>query len=369
MDEAVKCFHKIFHEKTRNNFNDGYFKKLSKKYFHVPHSNKPIEKPYKLVDSSTLHRSVQDLLKLLMIKEIMSGVMVKFNIDMDKMPLGKIRSEQIFRGLCVLEQIQLKIESNASNESLIETSNHFYSIIPHKACSQDRLVSKEDLVKKAEMLQDLNNIQFAYEFLYKTGESGTNILDDFYVKLNTVIEPLDRNFNEFKLIKESFDSTKSNFDCGIQQIFKVTSKTEDENGNEMFNGLGNHRMLWHGDRITNINRILAHGLKIAPPEATVIGCMLGKGLYFSDTIANAVSYCYASQSNNIGVISLYEVALGISIECFEPENIEELPDGKHSVHGVGKISPKSSKYIENATISHGPLNEDSIETYFVYNQF
>ena len=150
----------------------------------------------------------------------------------------------------------------------------------------------------------------------------------------------------------------------------MSSRKTEENECETFDGLENHRLLWHGSRITNINQILANGLKIAPSEAIVIGCMLGKGLYFSDAVANSIEYCYANQSNNIGVILLYEVALGNAIQCYNPENIDELPDSKHSVHGVGKKSSKSTKSIDNAIIHCGPLNENKdIDTCFEYNEF
>lgn len=340
----------------------------------MPHSSKPIEKPYKLVDSKTLHASVQHLLKLLLNEEIMSGVMVKFNLDLNKMPLGKVRRKQITDAFQILKEIQSKIKNNASNELLTECSNRFYSIIPHKACFRDTLVSKEDLANKAQMLKDLNTIQISYEFVYKSGERGRNILDDFYTKLNSVIEPLNDDSKPFQMIKEAFDSTKSINDCQIEQIFKIQRKKEGENranGCEMFDGLNDHRLLWHGSRITNINQILVHGLKIAPAEhTTAIGCKLGKGLYFSDAVANSIEYCYASQSNNIGVLLLCEVALGNTVKSVDPDSIDELPDGHHSVQGVGKISPQSSKCIDNVIIYSGPLKEDNaIESAFDYNEF
>lgn len=361
LNEAIESFHKIFYEKTKNHFITKKFSKLPKNYFEVPSSSKPIDEPYKLVDSSTLHRSVQDLLKLLMNKEIMSGVMVKFNLDMNKMPLGKVRDKQICEANRVLKEIKEKIEKNDTNQLLIDSSNKFYSIIPHKASSKDAIVSKEDLVKKAEMLRDLDSIQFAYEFVYKSGESGENILDDFYAKLSTEIEPLHENAKQYEIIKEAFDSTKLNQNCYVQQIFKIQRKEEEEEGNyEMFNTLSNHRLLWHGSPIIRIIGILARGLEIAPAEATVTAGVLGKGSYFSDMVAKSIEYCNANQTDNVGVILLCEVALGNTIKCYEPENIVELPDGKYSAHGVGKTTPKSNKPFNNAIIYSGPpLNDEN----------
>ncbi|XP_055305205.1 poly [ADP-ribose] polymerase 1-like [Sitodiplosis mosellana] len=367
LDEAITCFCKLYRKKTWNNFGTKYFEKRAGMYYQ-PSSSKPNEKVYKIVESTTLDSSVQDLLKLLINEDMMSAVMVKFCLDMNKMPLGKVKRVQIVNAFKILHEIERKIMNNESHASLVEASNRFYSIIPHKACSKDALVTRDDLANKAEMLQDLQGIQLSYEFLYKTGESGKNILDDFYFKLNAIIEPLDINSEQFKIIKGSVDNTNLDYDFEVEEIFKVQRKGE--NKCNIFNGLTNRKLLWHGTKITNVNLILAHSLKIAPPEAIVIGCMFGKGLYFSDVVGNSAKYCYASQSNNTGIVLLCEVALGDSMKCFDPENIDELPYGKNSVHGVGKYSLQSSELIDGAIFACGEIKkDDTIQSCVDYNEF
>lgn len=302
----------------------------------------------------------------------MRELMVSFNLDLNKMPLGRVRRQQILDGFQVLKQIQQKIENNASHESLIDSSNRFYSIIPHKASSENIIDSSEGLMEKAQMLQDLKNVQFTYDFLYKTGECGQTVLDDFYVKLNNVIEPL-HGCKKFRIVKEAFDSTKSDQNCHIEQIFgiqRIGVREEKENGHGIFDGLENHRLLWHGTRITNVHQILTHGLKIAPAQAIAIGCSLGKGLYFSDAVAEAIKWCHTKESKNIGVILLYEVALGNSEKYFHSENVQ-LPDGHHSAHGVGETSPQSIERIDGEMDIHsGPMKSDcGITSEFEYNQF
>lgn len=371
LKDAEDLFHTLYRRKTWNNFlvDKCYHKKLNR-YFQVPGSSKSMKTPYRLVPSRKLHGSVQNLLGLLMNQDIMKGVMVKFNLDMNKMPLGKVRGVQIKGAALVLNEIYYKILGEESRESLVEASNRFYSIIPHKACSAYTLVTLEDVIAKHKMLHDLNGIRFAYKFQYKTGESGKNILDDFYSKLNTQIEPLDEKSEQFRIIKDAVNGTKDDYKLDITQIFTI-QRCDEADQSEMFDGLTNHRLLWHGSRITNINLILANGLKIAPPEiTTATACALGKGLYFSDVIANSMEYCYAQQSNNIGVVLLYEVALGNSIQHTDPEMIDELPVGKHSVHGVGRICAQSIQCIDNAIISCGPLHTDNnIDSFFNYDEF
>lgn len=366
MNEAVECFCKIYRKKTWNSF-ASKFHKRNGMYYQIPTTSKPNEEVYEHVKSTTLDESVEDLLKLLLNKDVMNAVMVKFRLDINKMPLGKMKSDQISEAHRILMEIQGKIMNKESHESLVEASNRFYSMIPHKASSEDVLISSDDLNKKEEMLRSLRGIHYTYEFLHKSGES-CNILDDFYCKLNTIIEPLDVNSQQFQIIKSSVDDTKLNYNFEVEDIFKIQCEAEGDSG--ILNKLQNRRLLWHGSKITNINLILAHGLKIAPSEA-VIGCMFGKGLYFSDMIGNSAQYCYANQSNNIGIVLLCEVALGDSHKCFDPENIDELPPGKHSVHGVGKFSPKSSKMIDDAIIACGEMIErdDAINSYVDHNEF
>lgn len=103
----------------------------------------------------------------------------------------------------------------------------------------------------------------------------------------------------------------------------------------------NKMLLWHGSRLTNFVGILSQGLRIAPPEAPVTGYMFGKGVYFADMSSKSANYCFTNSENNIGLLILCEVALGNCNEKMHADyNASNLPDGKHSTKGIGKIAPK-----------------------------
>lgn len=156
------------------------------------------------------------------------------------------------------------------------------------------------------------------------------------------------------------------YDVEIQKVFKISRKDEKSYRNE----LDNKKLLWHGTRITNVASILMNGLKIAPSEAMVIGCFFGKGHYFSDLAANSMQYCYAKQTENMGILLLCEVSLGNSIQCYHPENMEGLPDGKDSVYGVGKISPQSQHLLDDTIIPWGkPVKDENCDSCLDYNEF
>lgn len=54
------------------------------------------------------------------------------------------------------------------------------------------------------------------------------------------------------------------------QIFKIEREGESQRY-KPFRQLHNRRLLWHGSRTTNFAGILSQGLRIAPPEAPVVG--------------------------------------------------------------------------------------------------
>ena len=66
----------------------------------------------------------------------------------------------------------------------------------------------------------------------------------------------------------------------ISKIFKVERKGESRRF-KAFRDLDNHQLLWHGSGVTNYAGILSQGLRIAPPEAPVVGADCG-GDYAGD---------------------------------------------------------------------------------------
>lgn len=57
------------------------------------------------------------------------------------------------------------------------------------------------------------------------------------------------------------------------KVFKVNRHGERDRFMP-FKELHNRRLLWHGSRTTNYAGILSQGLRIAPPEAPVVGTLL-----------------------------------------------------------------------------------------------
>ena len=56
--------------------------------------------------------------------------MVSVNVDVKRMPLGKISKEQVLKGFNILCSIEKAIQ-NSTSSSLDSLSSEFYSNIPH----------------------------------------------------------------------------------------------------------------------------------------------------------------------------------------------------------------------------------------------
>lgn len=133
------------------------------------------------------------------------------------------------------------------------------------------------------MLESLLEMEIAYNLLHAKTDSNKNPLDAHYEQLKTVIEPLDKESDDFKLIekyvKNTHAETHKQYELVVEEVF-AAKRSGEESRYRPFKKLPNRKLLWHGSRVTNFAGILSQGLRIAPPEAPVTGYMFGKGAYY-----------------------------------------------------------------------------------------
>uniref|UniRef100_A0ABM0MYY5 Poly [ADP-ribose] polymerase n=1 Tax=Saccoglossus kowalevskii TaxID=10224 RepID=A0ABM0MYY5_SACKO len=220
------------------------------------------------------------------------------------------------------------------------------------------------------MLDNLLDIEVAYSLL-KEGTTDKNPIDANYKKLKCDLQPIDKDSEEFKLIKtyvSNSNDSKGYIDLKVLDAFKIDREGE---GKIFQKKLHNRRLLWHGSRVTNFAGILSQGLRIAPPEAPVSGYLYGKGIYFADMVSKSMMYCRTSSSNNIGLMMLCDVALGNMYEIPHTEYMEKAPKGKHSTKGLGTKAPDPKGDIkkDGCTISCGKYKNVGGKAYRGYNEF
>lgn len=235
---------------------------------------------------SKLSTSVQDLIKLIFDVNMMKQMMLEFDLDTEKMPLGKLSAKQIRAAMSVLQELSDLIQNNGSTGQFVEASNRFYTMIPHDfGVKRPPIIDALEMItKKTEMLESLLQMELAYGLLKEETDEQKNPLDGHYEQLKSDIEPLDKSSHEYKLlsnyVKNTHAPTHTNYILDIEDIFKVVRKGEDRRY-KPFKKMHNRQLLWHGSRLSNFVGILSNGLKIAPPEAPVTGYMFGKGLYLA----------------------------------------------------------------------------------------
>ncbi|XP_035898019.1 poly [ADP-ribose] polymerase [Anopheles stephensi] len=385
-DDAMTAFENLFLEKTDNDWVSH-----KAKYHKMPGMFYPIEIDYsetktkRLTEQSgiksKLAPAVQELVRMLFDVDAMNRVMLEFELDMEKMPLGKLSKRQLQSAMKVLSEIANLIGTGGTNAQFIDASNRFYSFIPHNfgVSSVTVLDTIEQVKDKQTMLESLMEIEFAYSLLNdsdEAGKDGKNPLDAHYEQLKTVIEPMARDSEEFTLLEQyvrnTHAETHKSYDLEIAEIFRIKRKGEDRRY-QPFKKLHNRKLLWHGSRLTNFAGILTHGLKIAPPEAPVTGYMFGKGIYFADMVSKSANYCCTNMVDSTGLMLLCEVALGDMQEYLQAHYVTKLATGKHSVKGIGRTQPDpTGSHIrpDGVEIPMGKgVSDEKVKSSLLYNEF
>ncbi|CAL1526877.1 unnamed protein product [Lymnaea stagnalis] len=318
-NSAIATFKELYLDKTGNEWeNRKNFQKFPNKFYPLEIDYGQDEDDIKKLDlassKSSLPKSVQNIICMIFDVESMKKAMMEFEIDMKKMPLGKLSKRQIQSAYSILTELQKLIDTKGTQTQFIDATNRFYTNVPHDfGMKKPPMLDTLDIIKqKSDMLDNLLEIEVAYSLL-KGGDDGEDPITAHYKKLKCLLEPLDPSSEEFDRLKtytkNTHAATHNMYDLEILDVLKVVREGESQMFRP-FKDLHNRMLLWHGSRTTNYAGILSQGLRIAPPEAPVTGYMFGKGVYFADMVSKSANYCRTSKTDNIGVLLLCDVALG-----------------------------------------------------------
>ncbi|XP_036406420.1 poly [ADP-ribose] polymerase 1 isoform X2 [Megalops cyprinoides] len=382
-NSAMDNFRNLYEEKTGNSWTSTNFTKYPNKFYPLEIDYGQDEEAVKKLTAnagtkSQLAKPVQELIRMIFDVESMKKAMVEFEIDLQKMPLGKLSKRQIQSAYSILSEVQQAVSDSASEAQILDLSNRFYTLIPHDfGMKKPPLLSNLDYIQaKVQMLDNLLDIEVAYSLLRGGAEDNKkDPIDLNYEKLKTLIDVVDKTSKEAQIIleyvKNTHAATHNTYTLEVEEIFKVTREGEYQRYRP-FQDLPNRQLLWHGSRTTNYAGILSQGLRIAPPEAPVTGYMFGKGVYFADMVSKSANYCHTSQSDPVGLILLGEVALGNMHELKKASHITKLPKGKHSVKGLGRTAPDPSATVmlDGVQVPLGRGTNTNIDdTSLLYNEY
>ncbi|XP_077458139.1 protein mono-ADP-ribosyltransferase PARP3 [Stigmatopora argus] len=360
VDGAVKDFEKKFKDKTKNNWNDRMnFVSHSGKYTLIEVDGEhDTEVKVDSVDGTvvkvtknipcTLDDATQALIVLIFSNDMFKEAMECMNLDIKKMPLGKLSKLQIAKGFEVLEEIEAALNQRITKRRLEELSSKFFTEIPHNfGRNRPPTIDSLDIVeKKKEMLMVLADIELAQTLKSETEKAHEEMietvphqLDQDYNSLNCKLTLMDKSIETFKIIETYLKQTQGSQKPKIVNVWEVNRQNEGERFGEN-DALENRRLLWHGTNIAVVAAILKSGLRIMPHS----GGRVGRGIYFASE--NYKSACYVHTSKNTGVMFLSEVALGREHTITKDNSsLKKAPDSYDSVVARGQVEPDPSKDI------------------------
>jgi len=390
-DDATSTFEQLFEEKTGNPFQSlasGTFRRIHGCYFpvEIDYNDPNAEKKVKLefTSESKLEKPVQDLICFIFDIQRMYSAMKRFELDSEKMPLGKLSEKHILTALETLKELQQQLEAKSpkkpAKRQLVALTNKFYSLIPQSfGDGEVQLISSlEQVDEKCQMLRELQEIELAYRMSATVKENVETVaVDQYYLKLDCSIVTLGHDTEIYRLLTEYVATnhavTHSNYKLVVNDIFQVQRECDMKRFSE-------HRdkeryLLWHGSRATNFAGILSQGLRVAPREAPSTGFMFGKGIYFADMSSKAANYCMADPSNPTGLLLLCEVALGKTHDLLDsdPKLPKGLPKDCHSVRGIGKSTTDPKTHVKIDTDLTVPIGKQvpnkGVKSQLLYNEY
>ncbi|XP_030633010.1 protein mono-ADP-ribosyltransferase PARP3 [Chanos chanos] len=362
VDAAIKDFEKKFKDKTKNNWSEREnFVSHPGKYTLIEvDGDQDAEVKVDTVDGvkktvvqntlpCTLDQSTQRFIKFIFNNDMFKDAMESMNLDIKKMPLGKLSKQQIAKGFEVLEEIEQAMKVKFSRTRLEELSSKFFTTIPHNfGRNRPPVIDTPAVIEaKKEMLLVLADIELAQSLKAETEkameemvENVPHPIDQDYQSLKCQLTLMDKGSPEFKIIQKYLQATGSpHRKLTIVDVWEVDRSAEAERFSE-HDCLENRRLLWHGTNVAVVAAILKSGLRIMPHS----GGRVGRGIYFASE--NLKSAGYVSTSNNTGVMFLNEVALGREHTITQDDSsLRKAPEGYDCVVARGQVEPDPSKDV------------------------
>lgn len=215
--------------------------------------------------------------------DMILGVMKNMDIDIEKMPLGKLSKKQIKAGERLLELVEAELEKTKADPKanvaakLFDLSNQFYTTIPQDFgnAKPPTLNTWELLQQKYDLLAALQDIEVAARMIEGGDAAGGSPMEQKYHMLKNDIGVVERGSEEWKRLETYMNNTREDWNLKIIDIFKIDRHEE----RELFakhDHLDNRRLLWHGSNVAVFAAILSGGLKIMPHS----GGRVGRGCTF-----------------------------------------------------------------------------------------
>ncbi|KAG2470506.1 PARP3 polymerase, partial [Polypterus senegalus] len=290
----------------------------------------------------TLDKPTQELIHLIVSKDMFNITKKTMNLDFRKLALCRLNKTKLVKGLEALEELEKAHKKKSSKAKLRTLSFHFYTIISRKiGYKRLSVISPRDIIQvKKKILMVLADIQQAENIQAEAElevEEIPHPIDQDYKLLKCSLKRLDEKSENYQIIKTYLSATGSP-SLELLSVWEVDRHKEDERF-KTHDGIENRRLLWHGTKMASIAAILKSGLRIMPHS----GGRVGKGIYFASEYSKSESFVWRT-SNRIGIMFLNEVALGKEYTITTDDStLVRAPNGYDCVVARGRTEPNASK--------------------------
>lgn len=356
VNAAIKDFEKKFKDKTKNDWkNRASFKPVPGKYTMIEMAGEeedevdaPVATPSGPTAPCSLDAPTQSLMKLIFDNDMFKDAMKSFDIDVKKMPLGKLSKTQIAKGFECLEELEEALKKKKPKNTLNALSSKFYTLIPHDFGRRipPTIDNAETLRQKMDMLLVLGDIELAQEMQKekdkmtagKKSDRPSHPLDVNYELLKCDLELVDPKSKEYKILETYTDNTAGGWrSTKIKHVWKMNRHPEADRV-KPHDKILNRKLLWHGTNVAVVAAILKSGLRIMPHS----GGRVGRGIYFASE--NGKSSGYTRPAGKRGIMFLNEVILGTEKHITNDDSsLTKAPAGYDCVIAKGWTEPDPSK--------------------------
>ena len=170
---ALREFERLYEEKTGNRWSKRKeFQKVPGKFYPLEmdfgQDTEEIKKLNLAESKSKLDKPIQELISMIFDIESMKKAMIEFEIDLTKMPLGKISKKQIEQGYSILTEVQNMIKNENGNHSkFLDCSNRFFTLIPHDfGMKTPPILDNPDFVKSKVIFFIFIYLYFSFIFYF-----------------------------------------------------------------------------------------------------------------------------------------------------------------------------------------------------------
>ncbi|KAJ3434410.1 poly [adp-ribose] polymerase [Anaeramoeba flamelloides] len=332
-----------------------------------------------------IDEDVQDLIKKLFRTKTLLSSLIGTGLDLSEVnpfELKKAKLKSVRKNLQEIEKIVCEktkktktnsLKKNTFTNTLETLSSQFYSELPHDfGFRSNPIISSPKILKKSirmvQILQNLFQIQKPIQIQHSEEKSSKKIKLQSQA-LGYTITPITNRTKNYQMIarylKNSYshqllssfstsngtlqsattthsaDPVKIPTQFKILDIFELSNKDTKkvEKQSQKYGGNSQSHLLLQGATYPQVASILTNGFSLPPNSDPKLTYPFGKGIYFTNSVSQAIQDCNVSRYEPHCFLLLTQVFLGKKCKKIIPDFLESTPKQFDSVWAQGRFTP------------------------------